>query len=363
MRSLRVSVPAQLLNLGPAVGSRAIALDLRDQFLIEPVASSQIAVSVIGREKNSQPTDERNLVVTALHATQDSLGLPRFGLRISIDSFIPRQRGLGSSVASVAAGVAAALAFSGHAPQLGTPEFTHELFDLTARLLSRPLGAAAAVYGSLTSIWHTDRTTDVPVSVVKDSQDVAMRRAFEETCDFGWHAESMPIDPSISAYVFFSRQTRDPSLTPIPSAVPDHRDPALEMLRLEAGASADVPADRLVSSLTRASLLAAALCDPATRSTNQRLYEATQGDIVLERLRTLLPDAVQLCEHLRSLGYAAFIAGKGPTVVVLRSGTDDVPLTAGRLRGATANQWLTGRRWMMEHVPLAHEGIEVDPLD
>lgn len=365
MRSLRVSVPAQIAGIGPAVVARGLALNLRDQFLLEPVASSQVSVSVLGREKDSQPSDSRNLVITALHAAQDYLGSPRFGLRLSVDTFIPRQRGLGSAVASVAAGVAAALAFSSHAPQVGSKDFLHTLFDLTARLLGRPVGAGSAVYGGLTGVWHTDAAHDVPRSVMTTGAVTVTQRAFLSTYHSGWHAASSPLDPSIDAYVFLPLAARDPALTPVPTDAPlsSHRDPALEVLRREAGLRTEVSADLLVSSMTRSALLASALAGPHTSGTNERLYEATQSDITLDRLRPLLPDAVQLCEHLRSLGYAAFVCGKGPSVGVLRAGTDDVALVAARLRGMTASEWLAGGRWTMLHIPLSPTGIEVDPLD
>lgn len=365
MRSLRVSVPAQIAGIGPAVASRGLALGLRDQFLLEPVASSQVSVSVLGREKNSQPSDARNLVITALHAAQDYLGAPRFGLRLSIDTFIPRQRGLGSAVASVAAGVAGALAFSGHSPQVGGEDFLHSVFDLTARLLSRPVGAATAVYGGLTNVWHTEPSSDVPRSVVTTGASPITGRAFLTTYHEGWHAASSPVDAAVDAYLFLPLKARADALTPVPAdTTPSSgRDPALEILRRESGLRTDVPADLLVSALTRSALLAPVLASPRTASANERLYEATQADLTLGRLRPLLPDAVQLCEHLRSLGYAAFIAGKGPTVAVLRAGTDDVALVAARLRGLTASEWLAGGRWTMVHTPLSGEGIEVDPLD
>ncbi len=365
MRSLRVSVPAQIAGVGPAVASQGLAVGLRDQFLLEPVASPQISVSVLGREKNSQPSDERNLVITALHAAQDYLGAPRFGLRLSIDTFIPRQRGLGSAVASVAAGVAGALAFAPHGPQPGTDDFRHGVFDLTARLLSRPVGAATAVYGGLANVWHTDPAYDIPRSVVDNDASAVTHRAFVSTYHPAWHAATSRVAPAVDAYLFLPLKARDASLTPVPSDVPPSsgRDPALDLLRREAGLRTDVPSGLLVSSLTRAALLAPVLADPRTGSANERLYEATQPDITLGRLRALMPDAVQLCEHLRSLGYAALIAGKGPTVVVLRAGTDDVALVAARLRGLTASEWLAGGRWTMVHTPLSPEGIEVDPLD
>lgn len=365
MRSLRVSVPAQIASIGPALASRGLALNLRDQFLLEPLASSQVSVSVLGREKNSQPSDERNLVISALHATQDYLGLAHFGVRLSVDSFIPRQRGLGSAVASVAAGVAGALAFSQHSPQIGTDDFRHLLFDLTTRLLSRPVGAGTAIYGGLTNVWHTDPRYDIPHSVVTTGAVTVTQRAFASTYHSGWHASSIALDPAIDAYIFLPLSARDPSLTPVPNDVAPslHRDPALDMLRREAGLRPEVPTDMLVSSLTRAALLAPLLVGPHTTATNEKLFEATQPDITLDRLRSLMPDAVQLCEHLRSLGYAAFICCKGPSVGVLRAGTDDVALTAARLRGLTASEWLAGGRWSMVHIPLSSQGIEVDPLD
>lgn len=106
--SLIVSAPATSANLGPGFDVMAVALDLSNAVIVTR-RPGPLSVRVTGEGADSLPSDERNLVCAAMRVGLDSLD----GLDIECRNRIPLGRGLGSSAATVCAGLVAANALAG----------------------------------------------------------------------------------------------------------------------------------------------------------------------------------------------------------------------------------------------------------
>ncbi len=106
--ALTVSAPATSANLGPGFDCLGLALDLGNAVVINR-RPGPLTVRVTGEGAGELPTDETNLVCRALR-----LGLPTLdGLAVECRNRIPLGRGLGSSAATVCAGLVAANALGG----------------------------------------------------------------------------------------------------------------------------------------------------------------------------------------------------------------------------------------------------------
>jgi len=139
---LRVTAPASSANLGPGFDCLAVALELRNEVEVTRLESDQVRVVVEGEGAGEAPEGLDNLFVQAFAAAG---GDPQ-GLEFRMLNRVPFARGLGSSAATIAAGVIAGLAWSGGD---GDP------LRLTAELEGHPDNAAAAVEGGLTLAWKT----------------------------------------------------------------------------------------------------------------------------------------------------------------------------------------------------------------
>jgi homoserine kinase len=101
--TLVVSAPATSANLGPGFDTLAVALDLSNAVVIKQ-RPGPLVVRVTGEGAGELPEDDTNLVCRALME-----GLPSLdGLEVECRNRIPLGRGLGSSAATVCAGLVAA---------------------------------------------------------------------------------------------------------------------------------------------------------------------------------------------------------------------------------------------------------------
>lgn len=106
--SLVVSAPATSANMGPGFDVMAVALDLSNAVVITR-RPGPLVVRVTGEGAGDLPEDGSNLVCTALAQGLGDLD----GLDIECRNRIPLGRGLGSSAATVCAGLVAANALGG----------------------------------------------------------------------------------------------------------------------------------------------------------------------------------------------------------------------------------------------------------
>jgi homoserine kinase len=147
--TIRVRAPATTANVGPGFDCAAVALDLWNELEVAP-----------GREP-----DPEHLGVRAFSLLADPDGLAfRFTDRI------PRERGLGSSAATVALGLVAACAV------VGRPADAEELLGLGVELEGHADNLAAALAGGATLTWDgriarvADDVPATPIALVLDQR-------------------------------------------------------------------------------------------------------------------------------------------------------------------------------------------------
>ena len=154
--TLRVRAPATSANLGPGFDSVAVALDLWNE----------VELSAGG-----PPADRDHLAVRAFE-----LIAPANGWSFAFFDRIPRERGLGSSAATIALGLVAACAATGREPE---PE---ELLALGLPLEGHPDNLAAALAGGVCLTWEgriariADDVPATPIAVVPEAR-VSTREA------------------------------------------------------------------------------------------------------------------------------------------------------------------------------------------
>ncbi|MBX3046903.1 MAG: homoserine kinase [Anaerolineales bacterium] len=156
---VRVRVPASTANIGPAFDCLALALDLWNEAEFELGGEGlQIAVSGEGAER--LPRHERNLVYRAVRRVYEEVSEPPpLNIRIRCHNNIPLGSGLGSSAAASLAGLLGANAL------LGNPLKPELVLRLGAELEGHADNLAAALYGGLVLVKHTEwRTTAQPLA-------------------------------------------------------------------------------------------------------------------------------------------------------------------------------------------------------
>lgn len=290
-----VAVPATSANLGPGFDCLGLALGMHD-VLTGEVVEGGLEVEVTGEGAGTLPRDERHLVVRSMRAAFAVLGVEPPGLRLRFDNTIPQSRGLGSSSAAIVGGLALARALV-----VGGERFDDDsLLFLANRIEGHPDNVAPAVIGGFV---------------------VAGQALSPEGAEEVW-ALSAPISASISAVAFVP-----------PTGVPT--EAARNLL------PAQVPHAEAAANTGRAAVLVAAMAgapDQLLRGTEDFLHQSYRS--------AAMPESFALVQELRADGYAAFISGAGPTVLVLLADGAD----------------LTGRcpeGWAVHPLAVDHAGVRV----
>jgi homoserine kinase len=266
-----VSVPATSANLGPGYDCLGLALGLRDE-LVGEVLPSGLEVAVDGGGADGVPRDASHLVVRAMHAAFDEMGERPEGLRLRCSNRIPHARGLGSSSAAIAGGIALARGLVAGGSLLLDDDAA---FRLAARLEGHPDNVAPAWYGGFVISGHDGD---------------------------GFWAVGSSVDPRVSAVVM----------------VPPH---ALSTETARALLPEQVPHADAAADAARAALLVASLAGQP-----EHLLRATRDLLHQDYRRPAMPDTLALVDRLRAEGLPAVVSGAGPTVLVLCAGhqCDDV---------------------------------------
>lgn len=155
---LWITAPASSANLGPGFDCLAVALELRNEIVLRRVGGG-VTVTARGEGAERVPDDASNLFVRAFAAA----GGEAAGLAVEMRNRVPLARGLGSSAATIAAGVAAGIAWSGSGA---------DALAQAAELEGHPDNVAAALLGGATLAWtggdgvRALRLTDPPVELV-----------------------------------------------------------------------------------------------------------------------------------------------------------------------------------------------------
>ncbi len=150
--SLRVLAPATSANLGPGFDALALALDLYNEVVVTR-RPGPLEVRVTGEGADELPADGDNLVCQAMARGLDSLD----GLLVECTNKIPLGRGLGSSAATVCAGLVAANA-------LGVLRWAP--LDLLTRAIEfegHADNAGACIFGGIVAVGADARAVQIPV--------------------------------------------------------------------------------------------------------------------------------------------------------------------------------------------------------
>jgi homoserine kinase len=284
---VRVRVPATSANLGPGFDALGLALALYDE-IEAAVAPSGLDIQVSG-EGAAEVADagERHLVVRALRATLDDLGIEQpAGLALRCVNRIPHGRGLGSSAAAIVAGVLAARALA------GAPVDPAAALAMANSLEGHPDNVAPCLFGGLTIAWLAT-TGDKPGA--KPGTGEGTGKAVARAVRLEPAAQLRPV-------VFIAPE-------PVSTAVARGLLPA------------SVPHADAARNAGRAALLVAALTgqpDVLLDATEDRLHQGYRAPA--------MPATHDLVGRLRAAGIPAVVSGAGPSVLAfLTSG--DVPGT------------------------------------
>lgn len=278
-RAVRVRVPATSANLGPGFDSFGLAVSLYDEVEVA-LAPAGLRVDVQGECAHEVPRDERHLVVRALRAGFERLGVAPGGLALTCRNRIPHGRGLGSSAAAIVAGLVAARALAGGGSALDD----EGLLDLASAIEGHPDNVAATLHGGFTIAWTEDRRA---------------------------RAVGLEPAPGVRPVAF---------VPPAPVATAHARGLLPASVSHEDAAANSARAALLVVALTgRPDLLLAATVD--------RLHQTYRIEA--------MPATLDLVANLRGQGIAAVVSGAGPSVLAL---------TATDLGGAVAALAPTGWR-------------------
>jgi homoserine kinase len=266
--AVRVRVPATSANLGPGFDAFGLALTRYDELTVIP-GGSEVLVEVTGPGEGEVALDESHLVVRAIRAGLDALGVSVPGFTLRCENRIPHGRGLGSSSAAIVGGIAAAYGLAGESLD------RDHLLELANEIEGHPDNVAAAALGGFTIAWTDD----------------------------GGTGRAIQLEPltelSVVAYVPSTRVLTKEARGLLPDVVP-HADAA--------------------ANAGRAALLVAALT-----SRPSLLMTATEDRLHQEYRQPAMPESLALVHKLRGSGLAAVVSGAGPTVLVL----GDEPERAG----------------------------------
>ncbi|HEY5889614.1 MAG TPA: homoserine kinase [Acidimicrobiia bacterium] len=248
-----VSAPATSANLGPGFDTLALALEMRCTVTATP--ADEWSIEHVGEHRPVGPDTDG-----VLFAARKSVG-EHNTLALVVDSDIPLGKGLGSSAAAFAAGVAAAsLAID------GAYSLDH-VFRVASELEGHADNVAAAVYGGF---------------ILVPAEGMPIR---------------LPLHPSLNVVV----------------GVPDG---SLSTTSARSVVSTTFPREVVTRSLSRVSALIAGMM-----SADPHLLAAAHGDEIHETARAgLTPEVALTIQRVRNAGaWHAARSGAGPAVIALTS--------------------------------------------
>lgn len=263
-RSVSVKVPATTANLGPGFDTLGLALALYDELTVTVRAEPGVFVEVIGVGKGEVPTDESNLVVTAIKHAFDDFGIDMPGLNLEAHNSIPHGRGLGSSGAAIVSGIMAAKGLLEGIVEMDSDT----LLRLATEMEGHPDNVAPALFGGLTIAWTTPE---------------------------GPKHKKLIVHRGVSPVVCVPESTMSTALARSlqPTSVP-HAD--------------------AIFNVSRSALLIAALIQSP-----ELLLAATEDKLHQDYRASAMPETNALIQVLRKNGLPAVVSGAGPSLLVLAS--------------------------------------------
>jgi homoserine kinase len=263
-RSVSVKVPATTANLGPGFDTLGLALSLYDELHVTVRDEPGVYVDVHGVGAGEVPTDESNLVVTAIAHTFAAYGFELPNLHLEAHNVIPHGRGLGSSGAAIVSGIMAAKGLLEGIVEIDSVG----LLRLATEMEGHPDNVAPALFGGLTIAWVTPE---------------------------GPQHKKLIVHRGVSPLVCVPETTMSTALARSlqPSSVP-HED--------------------AIFNVSRSALLIAALIQSP-----ELLLAATEDRLHQSYRASAMPETDALIQVLRKNGLAAVVSGAGPSLLVLCS--------------------------------------------
>lgn len=262
-RSATVLTPATTANLGPGFDALGLALDWVDQASAS-VIERGFELSLTGDGAGTLPLDENHLVISTILRGLEALDVEAGGLAFTAHNTIPLARGLGSSSAAIAAGLALAWGLA----RPDEPLDRDWAFTLAVGLEGHPDNVGPAIYGGLTIGWLTDEV---------------------------WRVVGPQVHEDIRVCAL------------VPNTV-------LETTTARSVMPREIPLSDAIANTAHAALLVHAFAEEP-----RYLFEATSDRLHQEYRRALYPSSMGLVDALRDQGLAACISGAGPTVVLLHT--------------------------------------------
>jgi homoserine kinase len=139
---ITVRIPATSANLGPGFDCLGLALNLYNYIHVEKSDTFQIHLK--GSYTENLPTDQRNLVWRSMCELWKTIDFPIPIVSLTLETYIPPARGLGSSSAAIIGGLVAANAYAGSVLS------KRDILQLANRLEGHPDNVTPALYGGIT---------------------------------------------------------------------------------------------------------------------------------------------------------------------------------------------------------------------
>ena len=283
-RSVVVKVPATTANLGPGFDTLGLALSLYDELTVTVQDEPGVTVEVIGVGASVVPTDESNLVVTAIAHAFHAYGRELPGLHLVARNSIPHGRGLGSSGAAIVSGIMAAKGLLDGDVDIDS----RALLRLATEMEGHPDNVAPALFGGLTIAWMTPD---------------------------GPRHKKLIVHRGVSPLVCVPESTMSTALARSlqPTSVP-HED--------------------AIFNVSRSALLIAALIQSP-----ELLLAATEDKLHQSYRASAMPETDLLIRLLRANDLAAVVSGAGPSLLVLCSDPAQRLLAAELVAGNSETPW------------------------
>lgn len=283
-RSVHVKVPATTANLGPGFDTLGLALSLYDELTATVREEPGVHVEVFGVGAGEVPTDETNLVVTAIAHTFESYGQKMPGLNLVTHNSIPHGRGLGSSGAAIVSGIMAAKGLLEGIVDIDA----QALLRLATDMEGHPDNVAPAIFGGLTIAWMSPG---------------------------GPEHKKLIVHRGVSPLVCVPESTMSTALAR--SLQPQ-----------------SVPHEDAIFNVSRSALLIAALIQSP-----ELLLAATEDKLHQNYRASAMPETGALIQALRARGLAAVVSGAGPSILVLCSDPAQRLLAADVVSRESTTPW------------------------
>ncbi len=137
---ITVKAPATSANMGPGFDCMGIAVNLYNTITIEETDGG-LEIDILDKSREFLPMDSTNCVYMAMDRVFKKAGKHPKGIKLTLDNSIPVTRGLGSSAASIVAGLVGANAL------IGNPLSQSQILNMATHIEGHPDNVAPSLLG------------------------------------------------------------------------------------------------------------------------------------------------------------------------------------------------------------------------